>query len=61
MSAVRRIAYLSGTRADFGLMCETLRRIHADPALALSVVATGTLRTPRARSAASVAQEPVAA
>ena len=42
MSAVRRIAYLSGTRADFGLMCETLRRIHADPALALSVVATGT-------------------
>ncbi len=42
MSAVRRIAYLSGTRADFGLMCETLRRIHADPALALSVIATGT-------------------
>ena len=42
MSAVRRIAYLSGTRADFGLMCETLRRIHTDPALALSVIATGT-------------------
>lgn len=42
MSEVRRIAYLSGTRADFGLMCETLQRIHADPALALSVVATGT-------------------
>ena len=42
MSAVRRIAYLSGTRADFGLMCETLRRIHADPTLALSVIATGT-------------------
>jgi len=38
----RRIAYLSGTRADFSLMCETLRRIHADPAMELSVIATGT-------------------
>jgi GDP/UDP-N,N'-diacetylbacillosamine 2-epimerase (hydrolysing) len=41
-AVVRRVAYLSGTRADFGLMRETLQRIHRDPALALSVVATGT-------------------
>lgn len=44
--AVRRVCYLSGTRADFGLMRETLQRIHADPALALSVVVTGTHLSP---------------
>jgi GDP/UDP-N,N'-diacetylbacillosamine 2-epimerase (hydrolysing) len=39
--ARRHICYVSGTRADFGLMRSTLARIHHAPALALSVVATG--------------------
>lgn len=38
----RRICYLSGTRADFGLMREALRRIDADPELDLSIIVTGT-------------------
>jgi GDP/UDP-N,N'-diacetylbacillosamine 2-epimerase (hydrolysing) len=40
MSA-RRIAYVTGTRADFGLMLSTLHAIDADPRLALEIVATG--------------------
>ncbi len=40
-AAVRRICYLSGTRADFGLMQSTLQSIAAHPALALKVIATG--------------------
>ncbi|PJI96819.1 GDP/UDP-N,N'-diacetylbacillosamine 2-epimerase (hydrolysing) [Acidovorax sp. 69] len=38
----RRVLYLSGTRADFGLMRNTLQCAAAHPALALAVVATGT-------------------
>jgi GDP/UDP-N,N'-diacetylbacillosamine 2-epimerase (hydrolysing) len=41
MSA-RRILYLSGTRADFGLMESTLQRIHSTPGLAIQVAVTGT-------------------
>ncbi len=41
MSAPRHICYLTGTRADFGLMASTLRRLNADPRLALSVLVTG--------------------
>lgn len=41
-AAARRVLYLSGTRADFGLMRSTLQRAAADPALALSVVVSGT-------------------
>lgn len=37
----RRIAYLSGTRADFGLMVSTLRSIAADPRLMLGLIVTG--------------------
>ncbi len=37
----RRIVYLSGTRADFGLMQGTLRRIAATPGLSLQVLVTG--------------------
>lgn len=37
----RRILYISGTRADFGLMRRTLQAIHAEPGLSLAVVATG--------------------
>lgn len=40
--AARRILYLSGTRADFGLMQSTLQRIQATPGLQVEVVATGT-------------------
>ena len=38
----RRILYLTGTRADFGLMLSTLRRIAATPGLQLQVAVTGT-------------------
>lgn len=38
----RRIVYLSGTRADFGLMESTLQRIAATPGLQLQVAVTGT-------------------
>lgn len=37
----RRIAYLSGTRADFGLMRATLLRVAATPGMALEVIVTG--------------------
>lgn len=37
----RRLVYLSGTRADFGLMASTLQRIAATPGLALQVAVTG--------------------
>jgi GDP/UDP-N,N'-diacetylbacillosamine 2-epimerase (hydrolysing) len=36
----RRLVYLSGTRADFGLMQSTLERIAAAPGLELSIAAT---------------------
>ena len=41
MSAPRRIAYVTGTRADFGLMRSTLAAIDAHPSLSLSIYATG--------------------
>ncbi len=41
-AAPRRVIYLSGTRADFGLLRGTLQRIAATPGLALQVIATGT-------------------
>jgi GDP/UDP-N,N'-diacetylbacillosamine 2-epimerase (hydrolysing) len=40
--AKRRVLYLSGTRADFGLMCSTLQQAAAHPALDIAVLATGT-------------------
>ncbi|MGM9513404.1 UDP-N-acetylglucosamine 2-epimerase [Roseateles sp. DB2] len=41
MSAPRHLCYLTGTRADFGLMASTLRLLDADPRFALSVLVTG--------------------
>ncbi len=38
---MRRVCYLTGTRADFGLMVSTLRLIERHPALELSVLVTG--------------------
>lgn len=38
---VRRVLYVTGTRADFGLMASTLRQIADHPALALQVAVTG--------------------
>ena len=38
---MRRIAYISGTRADYGLMAATLRRVHAREGCSLGVIATG--------------------
>jgi GDP/UDP-N,N'-diacetylbacillosamine 2-epimerase (hydrolysing) len=37
----RRICYVSGTRADFGLMQASLRAIQSHPELSVEVVATG--------------------
>lgn len=42
----RRILYLSGTRADFGLMQSTLQRVHATPGLQVQVAITGTHLSP---------------
>lgn len=41
VTSVRRILYVTGTRADFGLMRSTLERINTDPRMALNVVVTG--------------------
>lgn len=38
---MRKVCYVSGTRADFGLMQSTLTAIHKHPALELSIVVTG--------------------
>ncbi|CAB3670936.1 UDP-N-acetylglucosamine 2-epimerase [Achromobacter sp. HNDS-1] len=38
---MRRIVYISGTRADYGLMAATLHRIQANPACQLSLIVTG--------------------
>ncbi len=43
----RHICYLSGTRADFGLMISTLRLINACPELSLSVLVTGMHLSPQ--------------
>ncbi len=38
----RKICYITGTRADFGLMQSTLQAIHRSDDLALSIIVTGT-------------------
>lgn len=38
---MRRIIYLTGTRADYGLFSQALRRIDAHPALDLALIVTG--------------------
>jgi len=38
---MRRVCYISGARADFGLMRSTLQRLRDTPGLVLSVLATG--------------------
>jgi UDP-hydrolysing UDP-N-acetyl-D-glucosamine 2-epimerase len=37
----RKILYISGTRADYGLMRSVLRNIHNHPSLSLDIVVTG--------------------
>ena len=37
----RRVCYLTGTRADFGLMSSTLKLIQSDTRFSLSLVVTG--------------------
>ena len=44
--ATRRILYLSGTRADFGLMQSTLQRIHATAGMQVQIAVTGTHLSP---------------
>lgn len=38
---MRKVLYVTGTRADFGLMSRTLQRIHASPVLKLQIAVTG--------------------
>lgn len=38
---MRKVIYISGTRADYGLFCSTLKQIDEDEALNLSVCVTG--------------------
>lgn len=38
---MRKVCYISGTRADFGLMEASLRAIDADPGLELAILVTG--------------------
>lgn len=38
---MRKIIYVSGTRADFGLMLSVLRRLHQDPSIDFSICVTG--------------------
>lgn len=66
---MRHVCYITGTRADFGLMASTLRRIHSDPRLRLSVLVTGmhlaplhgeTVREIRATGFPILAEVPVA-
>lgn len=38
---MRKILYVTGTRADFGLLRATLERIHHDPELDLALCVTG--------------------
>lgn len=44
---MRKIAYLSGTRADFGLMRNTLETLSEHPGLDLSIIVTGMHLDPR--------------
>ncbi|TGX50383.1 UDP-N-acetylglucosamine 2-epimerase (hydrolyzing) [Sphingomonas gei] len=44
---IRKILYVSGTRADYGLMEATLQRIAAHPGLELGLVVTGMHLDPR--------------
>lgn len=37
----RKVCYITGTRADFGLMQSTLQRIHGSDAFELSIIVTG--------------------
>lgn len=46
-SVLRRILYITGTRADYGLMRRTLRRIHDDPKMDLGLCVTGMHLDPR--------------
>lgn len=65
----RRVLYVSGTRADFGLMRRTLQAIAVEPTLSLAVVVTGmhlspahgdTIREVEASGVPVVARVPVA-
>src|SRR5204863_3119660 len=38
---MRRVAYVTGTRADYGLFSEPLKRIREHPRLELSLIVTG--------------------
>lgn len=38
----RKICYITGTRADFGLMANTLKHLHANPGVELTLCVTGT-------------------
>jgi GDP/UDP-N,N'-diacetylbacillosamine 2-epimerase (hydrolysing) len=47
ISPRKKICYISGTRADYGLMVSTLKEIAAHPALSLTVLTTGMHLSPK--------------
>jgi GDP/UDP-N,N'-diacetylbacillosamine 2-epimerase (hydrolysing) len=53
----RHVCYISGTRADFGLMRSTLEAIHACAELRLSVIVTGMHLSPHYGSTAAEIEE----
>jgi GDP/UDP-N,N'-diacetylbacillosamine 2-epimerase (hydrolysing) len=44
---MRHVCYVTGSRADFGLFSSTLRAIHSEPGLSVSVAVTGMHLDPR--------------
>lgn len=47
MNRRKNICYITGTRADYGLMTSTLKEIAAHPALSLTILATGIHLSPK--------------
>lgn len=47
MNRRKNICYITGTRADYGLMTSTLKEIAAHPALSLTILATGMHLSPK--------------
>jgi GDP/UDP-N,N'-diacetylbacillosamine 2-epimerase (hydrolysing) len=57
-ASVRRVCFVTGTRAEFGLMRSVLRAIQASPKLKLQIVATGMhLDASRGRSVEQIERE----
>jgi UDP-hydrolysing UDP-N-acetyl-D-glucosamine 2-epimerase len=61
MDEPRRVAVVTGTRADYGLLRPTIARLRSDPRFELQLVATGMHLDPRYGSTLDEIEAPVAA